>query len=150
MVNYGGVFYMFSNENIANFLENSHTISNFNIILTNLNNIIFSSPKYYSEKYINKQISDDLKKYIYSINCSNYQDSILLINDSKNTKPIYHLDTQKYYSQIILPILCENNVYGVLIFYSYNNNFNCDDLKFAKTTKYFVEKFIVKLKSNNI
>ena len=140
---------MFSSENIANFLEDSHIISNFNIILTDLNNIIFSAPKYCSKNYINKKISYDLKKYIYSINCSNYQDSILLINDSNNIKPIYHSDTQKYYSQIILPILCENNVYGVLIFYSYNNYFNSDDLKFAKTTKYFVEKFIIKLKSNN-
>lgn len=141
---------MFSDENITNFLENSHTISNFNIILTDLNNIIFSSPKYSSEKYINKKISYDLKKYIYSINCSNYQDSILLINRPEDTKPIYYSDTQKYHSQIILPILYENNVSGILVFYSHNNNFNNNDLKFAKTTKYFVEKLIIKLKSNNI
>lgn len=135
---------MFSYENITNFLENSHTISNFNIILTDLNNIIFSRPKYSSKNYINKKISFELEKYIYSINCSNYQDSILLINSPEDTKPIYYSDTKKYYSQIILPILCENNVSGILIFYSFNNNFNDDDLKFAKTTKYFVEKLIIK------
>lgn len=140
---------MILDENIINFLHNSHIISNFNIILTDLENIIFSSTHYLSDNYLNKKISPDLKKYIYSINCSNYQDSFILINNPFEAKALFYNDTNNYHSQIILPILYQNNVNGVLIFYSNNNNFNNNDLKFAKTAKYFVEKLIIKLKSDN-
>lgn len=131
---------MYITKALTNFLNLSMELSKSTIILTNLEKIIFVSPSEYNNIYINKKISHNLKNIIklYSkdITAANYINTDM----SQVIDIIDNDDVSKYQSQIILPIF-NTSLEGLLIFFTEDRTYLSSNLKFAETTKHFVEIF---------
>ncbi len=129
---------MYITQSLINFLNLSCNLSNSNILLTDLEKIIFTSSSI-EKGYLNSKLSDSLKQILHS-NCSSYLnitvDSIipLVIDDN----------ILKYKSQIILPIFHSDTLEGLLIFFAKDREYLPSNLRFAKTTQHFVELFSTK------
>ena len=54
-------------DKLINFLNDSQAISNYNILLTDLNNIIIAKPSYIEETYLSKNLSYNLLELLSSI-----------------------------------------------------------------------------------
>ena len=139
---------MYITKILTDFLTLSQSLSNSTILLTDTEKVIlclFDKENNKIQKknndYLNKTISDSLKQilnlYNSDINTIDYMnttmDSIipLVVND----------DVSNYRSQIILPITHDCSVEGLLIFITDDREYLPSNLKFAKTTKHFVELF---------
>lgn len=125
---------------LTDFLILSSELSKSTIILTDLEKIIFVSPIEQNDFYIDKHISTNLKNilnlYSNEINASNYVNTDM----SEVIDIIDNDDTSKYESQIILPIF-NTSLEGLLIFFVSDRAYIPSNLKFAETTKHFVEIF---------
>lgn len=132
---------LYITQSLINFLNSSTSLSNSNIILTDLEQVVFAS--FDIEKdYLNNKLSDSLKNFLYSHDLSNvhyFNTTVecmipLIINDN----------ISKYKSQIILPIVHNNITDGLLVFFSEDREYLPSNLKFAETTKHFTELFSTK------
>ena len=89
--------------------------------------------------YLNNIISDSLKQIL------NLYNSDISTVDYMNTTMdsivplVVDDDVTNYKSQIILPITHDYKVEGLLIFVTSNREYLESNLRFAKTTKHFVE-----------
>ncbi|MEG1363915.1 MAG: hypothetical protein RSC92_05750 [Clostridia bacterium] len=124
------------NEDFMNFINSSTSVNYFNnIYITNLEKIELSIPETYKKDCL---ISKELHNFKNTITHKKY------ILTGKNLIQILNNEKQKYKSQIILPIIVDNILYGYFICISVNIIFKKVHLKYAKTTLYFIEKFIKK------
>lgn len=129
---------MFVTKSLINFLNSSCYLSNSNIVLTDLKRIIFTSSDV-ETYYLNNELSSSLKQILSSsyLNRATYLnttiDSIVPLIDNDNIL--------RYKSQIILPIFHNSTPDGLLIFFTEDREYLPSNLKFAKTTKHFVELF---------
>lgn len=128
-------------DKLINFLNDSQAISNYNILLTDLNNIIIAKPSYIEETYLSKSLSYNLLELLSSITYSKNQQYLFV--DKENILPIFKDDSNSYASEIILPIFNKDKLFGLLIFFSYDKKFLNSNLNYAMTTKFFVEKFLL-------
>ncbi|MDD2376126.1 MAG: stage V sporulation T C-terminal domain-containing protein [Clostridia bacterium] len=110
------------------------------IYITDLENVLYAASELFSNVE-NKEISLELLKQALLFN--NDSNKNVILSDDK-VIPIYNEQSKdiKYITQIILPIIIDNKVFGTLI-----NTHNCTyyeeiNLKYAKTTLEFVELFI--------
>lgn len=132
---------MFITKSLIDFLNSSCNLSNSNIVLTDLKRVIFTSSDV-ETYYLNNELSDSLKQILDSayLNKTTYLnttiDSIVPLIDNDNIL--------KYKSQIILPIFHYDTLDGLLIFFTEDREYLPSNLKFAKTTKHFVELFSTK------
>lgn len=130
---------MYITDCLIEFLHNSMLLSDSTIILTDLNKVAFvaSNDDNYYYNYIDKNLDDSLKKFLYSSNFDNdnffdiHVDNIIPIIEKENVS--------RYKSQIILPIVHNNIVDGLLIFVTDKKKYLDSNLKYAKTAKHFVE-----------
>lgn len=129
---------MFITKSLINFLNLSQNLSDSNIILTDLKRITFTSSDV-ETNYLNNELSNSLKQILTSPHLSDIcylnttMDSIIPLVDDDNIL--------KYKSQIILPIFHNSTPDGLLIFFTEDREYLPSNLKFAKTTKHFVELF---------
>lgn len=129
---------MFVTKSLINFLNSSCYLSNSNIVITDLKRIIFTSSDV-ETYYLNSELSSSLKQILSSayLNRATYLnttiDSIVPLIDNDNIL--------RYKSQIILPIFHNSTPDGLLIFFTEDREYLPSNLKFAKTTKHFVELF---------
>ena len=131
------VINMYITNKLIDFLNNSSFLSNSTIILTDLKKVVFVSSSS-TTNYLNKDLSCDLinilNLYISDMYFSDY------INASMDTiVPIVSNDSCTYMSQIILPIVKNEVVERLFIFASEKRKYLLSNLRFAKTTKHFVE-----------
>lgn len=132
---------MFITKSLIDFLNSSCNLSNSNIVLTDLKRVIFTSSDV-ETYYLNNELSDSLKQILDSayLNKTTYLnttiDSIVPLIDNDNIL--------KYKSQIILPIFHYDTLDGLLIFFTEDREYLPSNLKFAETTKHFVELFSTK------
>lgn len=132
---------MFITKSLIDFLNSSCNLSNSNIVLTDLKRVIFTSSDV-ETYYLNNELSDSLKQILDSayLNKTTYLnttiDSIVPLIDNDNIL--------KYKSQIILPIFHDDTLDGLLIFFTEDREYLPSNLKFAETTKHFVELFSTK------
>lgn len=129
---------MYITDKLINFLNKSSMMSHSTIILTDLDNVVFASPDDKST-YLNNHISNDLQSFLKLF--SQDVSSVDYINTSMTdiVPIILNDDVSKYKSQIILPIVHNNSIDGLLIFMTCDRFYIESNLKFAKTTKHFVE-----------
>lgn len=132
---------MFITKSLIDFLNSSCNLSNSNIVLTDLNRIIFISSDT-EAYYLNNELSDSLKQILGSA----YLNKTAYLNTTINSiVPLIGNDNiSKYKSQIILPIFHDDTLDGLLIFFTEDREYLPSNLKFAKTTKHFVELFSTK------
>ncbi|MEG2235862.1 MAG: hypothetical protein RR144_05440 [Clostridia bacterium] len=124
------------NEDFMNFINSSTSVNYFNnIYITNIEKIELSIPETYKKDCL---ISKELHNFKNTITHKKY------ILTGKNLIQILNNEKQKYKSQIILPIIVDNILYGYFICISVNIILKKVHLKYAKTTLYFIEKFIKK------
>lgn len=129
---------LFITKSLIDFLNSSCYLSNSNIVLTDLKRIIFTSSDV-ETYYLNNELSSSLKQILSSsyLNRATYLnttiDSIVPLIDNDNIL--------RYKSQIILPIFHNSTPDGLLIFFTEDREYLPSNLKFAKTTKHFVELF---------
>ena len=128
-------------DKLINFLNDSQAISNYNILLTDLNKIIIAKPSYIEETYLSKNLSCNLLELLSSITYSKNQKYLFV--DKENILPIFKDDSNSYASEIILPIFNKDKLFGLLIFFSHDKKFLNSNLNYAMTTKFFVEKFLL-------
>lgn len=127
---------MWMNEDFMNFINSSTSVNYFNnIYITNIEKIELSIPETYKKDCL---ISKELHNFKNTITHKKY------ILTGKNLIQILNNEKQKYKSQIILPIIVDNILYGYFICISVNIILKKVHLKYAKTTLYFIEKFIKK------
>lgn len=132
---------LFITKSLIDFLNSSCNLSNSNIVLTDLKRVIFTSSDV-ETYYLNNELSDSLKQILDSayLNKTTYLnttiDSIVPLIDNDNIL--------KYKSQIILPIFHDDTLDGLLIFFTEDREYLPSNLKFAETTKHFVELFSTK------
>ena len=132
---------MHISNSLNNFLNDSQSLSHSIILLADRNNFIFVSPSnpLYFNTFMNHSISKELKHLFKQFKQEKRE--ILYSNSSNSTiKLIYH-DSIAYQSQIILPIN-KNFIEGLLIFFSTDREYLPSNLRFAKTTKYLIEKLM--------
>ena len=127
------------NVKLLQFLTDSQKLSNCYILLTDLSEIICVIPDSIKYYYLNKNISNDLKKII---NSNLHSDDSFLFNNKIKVIPIVENDTFMYSSQIILPVFFNNQFEGLLIFFVNNRTFLKSNLNYALTTKKFIEKML--------
>lgn len=127
---------------LNNFLNDSQRLSHSIILLTDRSNVIFvsSSNAEYFNTFMNHSISKDLKYLLKKFSEQKKNEILYSKNLNSTIKLIYH-DTIAYEFQIILPII-DNLVEGLLIFFSTDREYLPSNLRYAKTTKYFVEKLL--------
>lgn len=127
---------------LNNFLNDSQRLSHSIILLTDRSNVIFvsSSNTEYFNTFMNHSISKDLKYLLKKFSEQKKNEILYSKNLNSTIKLIYH-DTIAYEFQIILPII-DNLVEGLLIFFSTDREYLPSNLRYAKTTKYFVEKLL--------
>lgn len=133
---------MHINDTLTNFLNDSQKLSHSTILLADRNNIIFVSPINinYFDIFMNHSISKDLKHLFKQFHKQKKNEILYSENSNSTIKLIYH-DRIAYKSQFILPInapLME----GLLIFFSTDRDYLPSNLRYAKTTKYFIEKLM--------
>lgn len=134
---------MYISDDLISFLHTTKILSNSAIILTDLEKVVFAdSDECNNNDYLNKFISENLRILLNS-NFNNNSFPYIL-NNLCDIIPIVFNDKIKYISQMILPIKINNNIIGALIFVTDNRKYLPSNLKFAKTTKYFTEKFLIK------
>lgn len=133
---------MFINSSLNSFLNDSQRLSHSTILLANRNNIIFVSPSNigYFKTFMNHSISKDLKHLFNQFNQQKKNEILYSRNSNSTIKLIYH-DRIAYQSQIILPIV-DNFLEGLLIFFSTDREYLPSNLRYARTTKYFIEKLM--------
>ena len=135
---------MYITDVLKDFLSLSQSLANSTILLTDTEKVIlafYDDDMKNKNDYLDKEISKSLKRiltlYSSDINAVDYMNTTmesiipLVVND----------DITNYTSQIILPITENYNVTGLLIFLTDNRKYLPSNLKFAKTTKHFVEIF---------
>lgn len=131
---------MYITEKLTNFLNLSENLSQSHIILTDKNSVVFLThdknlPNINTK--ISKELNEILKLYSTDQSLIDYintnMDRIIPICEDFNST--------LYKSQIILPIFQNNLLEGLLIFLSEKEHYLPSNLKFAKTTKHFVEIF---------
>lgn len=132
---------MFITKSLINFLNSSCNLSNSNIVLTDLKRIIFTSSDV-ETCYLNSKLSGSLKQILDS----NYLNKTTYLNTTTDSiVPLIDNDNNlRYKSQIILPIFHNDVLDGLLIFFTEDREYLPSNLKFAKTTKHFVELFSTK------
>lgn len=132
---------MFITKSLINFLNSSCTLSNSNIILTDLKRIIFTSSDV-EKHYLNNELSDSLKKVLNS----SYLNKTPYLNTTIDSiVPLISNDNiSKYRSQIILPIFHNDVADGLLVFFTKDREYLPSNLKFAETTRHFAELFSTK------
>ena len=129
---------MFITKSLINFLNLSQNLSDSNIILTDLKRITFTSSNV-EGSYLNNELSNYLKQVLAS---SSLDDISYLNTTLDSIIPLVNNDNiLKYKSQIILPIFHNSIPDGLLIFFTEDREYLPSNLKFAKTTKHFVELF---------
>lgn len=131
---------MYLSDKLINFLMVSSRLSNSTILLTDLEKVLFIAAEELPDKYVDKTLSSSLKKII-----SLYESEHTAINYMNTTMDsivplIEHDIISSYSSQIILPIV-HDELEGLLIFFASDRKYLFSNLKFAKTTKHFVELF---------
>lgn len=133
---------MYINNSLNSFLNDSQKLSHSTILLANRNNIVFVSPSNidYFETFMNHSISKDLKHLFNQFNKQKKNEILYSRNSNSTIKLIYH-DRIVYQSQIILPIV-NNLLEGLLIFFSTDREYLPSNLRYARTTKYFIEKLM--------
>ena len=127
-------------DKITNFLNDSQLISNYNILLTDLNKIIVAKPSHIEDLYLFQHLSDKLLQILLSFNYDNRNNQKYLFVNPNTIIPLLKHDYYTYSSEIILPIYNKNKLFGSLIFFSNNKIFLASNLNYALTTKTFVEK----------
>lgn len=131
---------MYVTKKLINFLNLSGELSHSTIILTDTRKVILVTSKEFTNLYLNKEISNNLKDvlkfYKSDYNAINY------INTDMNNiiNLIIDDNISRYRSQIILPII-HDTIDGLLIFFTNNRNYIPSNLRFAMTTKHFVELY---------
>lgn len=127
---------------LNNFLNDSQKLSHSTILLTDRNNIIFVSPSNveFFNIFMNHSISKDLKHLLKQFNKQKKNEILYSKNLNSTINLIYH-DSLAYEFQIILPII-NNLIEGLLIFFSIDRDYLPSNLRYAKTTKYFIEKLL--------
>lgn len=132
---------MYITNSLKNFLTISMDLSHSTIILTDLNSIIYVATPHDDAKYLHHKISSELKQ-ILNLYLTDPSASQYLNTTMNRIIPIIQNDsTDKYLSQIILPIVQYEKLQGLLIFVSEDREYIESNLDFAKTTKHFVEIF---------
>lgn len=129
---------MFITKSLIDFLNLSQNLSDSNIILTDFGRITFTSSNV-EKGYLNSELSNSLKQIL----TSSHLDDISYLNTTIDSIiPLVNNDNiLKYKSQIILPVVYNSTPDGLLIFFTEDREYLPSNLKFAKTTKHFVELF---------
>lgn len=129
---------MFITKSLIDFLNLSQNLSDSNIILTDFGRITFTSSNV-EKGYLNSELSNSLKQIL----TSSHLDDISYLNTTIDSIiPLINNDNVlKYKSQIILPVVYNSTPDGLLIFFTEDREYLPSNLKFAKTTKHFVELF---------
>lgn len=141
---------MWLSENLKSFLDISNSLGGNRIYLTDTYDVLYVG-NCTSLDEVNKPISKDILRKLLSLNIEDISNLSFLTNNKKDIIPIYEDPNLNinWNSQIILPVYADDTIFGALIFTNYNKNL-CDvHLDFAKTTQYFVNKFILKYLSEN-
>lgn len=117
------------------------------IYIADLKNVLYVDSGIFSN-IENEKISTELSSLILLFH-NDHNKNIILNNDK--VVPIYNKKSKnnKYISQIILPIIINNKVFGTLINTCDYTNYEELNLKYAKTTLEFVEVFIQRSIENN-
>lgn len=132
---------MYITQSLINFLNSSTSLSNSNIILTDLEQVVFASSDI-EKNYLNRKLNKSLTQILDS---SSLASCSYLNNARESILPLIIDDNVlKYRSQIILPIIHSNAPDGLLIFFTDDRKYLPSNLRFAETTKYFVEVFSTK------
>lgn len=131
---------MYITNQLIRFIEVSRKLSNSTILLTDHEKIILVAAEENKQRYENKPISKPLKKilklYQSQSNVINYMNTSM-----ESIVPLVVKDkTSRYRSEMILPIV-HDHVDGLLIFFVRDRQYLPSNLRFAKTTKQFVEAF---------
>ncbi len=129
------------NDKLIQFLNDAHILSNCSILLSNRDIFIYSALCSENDIFTNSNISEDLRELN---NCFVKNSEFTYATFLPDHKCINLVDGDNinYVSQIILPIFHEK-LDGTLVLFSTNREFLKSNLKFAKTTQYFVEKLCV-------
>ena len=134
----GGDYMKFElNDNIIRYLNNIKLTEYSNMIITNLEEVLYSSNKNFlrGNKKITKDILVDLLINNIAI-LPKYNDKILniFIDKSKN---------YPYISQIIVPINIHGSTYGSLILVNTKNYFDIESVRFLWTLKKNIEFYFI-------
>lgn len=128
-------------KSLTDFLAISKDLSHSTILLTNLDSIVYISSENDSSMYLDHKISSDLKQilnlYLTDSSATQYLNTTM----NRVVPIIENEDVNRYLSQIILPIVQNEQLQGLLIFVSEDRQYIETNLEFAKTTKHFVEIF---------
>ena len=131
---------MYITNSLIEFLHNSMILSDSNIILTDLNKVVFVASTDYNN-YLNKNLNNSLKKLLILYSSDYIYDGYMNISMNTIIPIVENDDISKYKSQIILPILHNDAIDGLLIFVTDKRKYLNSNLKYAKTAKHFVEIF---------
>lgn len=117
------------------------------IYITDLKKVLYVDSGMFSS-IENEKISTELSSLMLLLH-NDYNRGIILNNN--NVIPIYNQKQKKikYITQIILPIVINNKIFGTLINTCDYTNYEEVNLKYAKTTLEFVEVFIERSMENN-
>lgn len=134
---------MYISKKLVTFLNSSSQLGDSTILLTDLEKIVFvaSEEDDDSHYYLGKTISPSLKQILSlyeSEKAVNYMNTTM-----ESILDLVPQDINSYRSQIILPVVEQNNhtLEGLLIFFVQNREYLPSNLHFAMTTKHFTDLF---------
>ncbi len=130
-----------------NYLESLplNTIINSNIIITDLEKIIYTSNFNNNNYFLSKSISNDLLNIIECWNDTTISENLFYIKNNPNINIIKE-DNNTYDSLIIFPLYLENKLSGLSIFFRNGGYYIKTSLKSLNT----IRKWIMKIMGNEI
>lgn len=123
------------------YLDQTTTIVNSEIIVTDLEKVLFTCFKHSDDSLLNKPLSQDMiELYDMWKNQQSYNDNFLMLN--KDFKKITNEDDFiEYSAQMIFPIYHNNSIDGFIIFFRTFGNYIETSSKAPISARQFIEKF---------
>lgn len=131
---------MYVTKKLIDFLNLSGELSHSTIVLTDTEKVILITSKEFTSLYLNKEISDNLKNVLQLYKSDNTAIDYINTDMTNIMNLVIDDNISRYRSQIILPII-HDTIDGLLIFFTNNRNYIPSNLRFAMTTKHFVELY---------
>ena len=127
---------------ITNFMKNFNLSSlNSNILISDLNTIIYAQTSELDNKYLNKNLDIDIKDIIDIWSKTEYSEDLFIMLNN-NFKKIIKDDDTEYSAQMIFPIYISKILSGFVFFFRLRGDYIESSSKAPKTICKFLQDFL--------
>lgn len=132
---------MIITEDLKAYLEDTINIINSEIIVTDLNIVLFTCFNSSNNSILNKALSQDMKELYHTWkNQTSFNNNFLILNKEFKNITVDN-DFIDYSAQMIFPIYHNNSIDGFIVFFRIIGNYIESSAKAPTTVRNFIEKF---------